>query len=86
MESLRNDNKKWHKLNNNEVLILKNMVVNNFSKKNKSLWMLGKWLKKIWKQAMKEVKKLENGIQAENAKQILFYYKFGSTNKRKKRN
>jgi hypothetical protein len=59
------------------------MVINNFAEKLNFKDISNVVKKKIWKQALKEVKQLKNGMQAKNAKQILFYYKFGSTKKRK---
>jgi hypothetical protein len=42
--------------------------------------------REIWKLAMNKVKKQKNSMQSKIAKQILFYYIFGSTNKKKKKN
>jgi hypothetical protein len=86
MEMMKKSNLKRHKLNSDETNILKNMSINNFSSQLRFNDIIIVVKKEIWKLAMTEVKKLKSSIQAKNAKQILFYYRFGSLNKRKKKN
>jgi hypothetical protein len=66
MENLKNSNKRWHKLNNEETSVLKNMMVNNSSKKLGFNDVRDAVKKEIWKLVMNEVKKLEKGMQAKN--------------------
>jgi hypothetical protein len=56
--NLKNCNKRWHKLNNNEVSILKNLVVNNFWEKLHFKDARNVVKKEIWKHAINDVKKI----------------------------
>jgi hypothetical protein len=84
MESFKNTNKRWNKVNDEEKSMLKRMSVNNYSEKIQFNQVRNVIKKEIWKLAMQEVKQLKSKNQAKCAGQILFYYRFRSTNKRKR--
>jgi hypothetical protein len=86
MESFKNTNKKWDKVSYEEKAMKKRMSMNSYSKKLQFNDVRNVVKKEIWKQAMLEMKQLKSSIQAKYAKQLLFYCRFGSTNKRKKKN
>jgi hypothetical protein len=86
MRNLGKSNKNWNKVMNNERAMLQKMLANDFKEKLQYGSVRNVIKKEIWKLAMKEVKELKNPMKAKDAKQILFYYRFGSTNKRKKKN
>jgi hypothetical protein len=86
MENYKKEHKHWEKETKEERIMLQKMSVNNFEEKLQYYSVRNVIKKEIWKLAMKDVKKLINPIKAKCAKQILFYYKFGSTNKKKKKN
>jgi hypothetical protein len=66
--------------------MIKKISMNNYSKELHFNDVRNIIKKEIRKQAMLEVKQTKSFIQAKYAKQILFYYRFGSTNKRKRKN
>jgi hypothetical protein len=86
MEKFKKENKHWDKVNSEERTMLKKMSVNNFEEKLQFNSVRNVIKKEIWKLAMKEVKSLTDVFKAKCAKQVLFYYRFGSTKKRKKKN
>jgi hypothetical protein len=81
MEDYKKENKHWDNFTKEERIMLQKMSVNNF-KENLHFNRIRNVIKKeVWKLAMKDLKKLGNPIKAKSAKQILFYYRFGSTHK-----
>jgi hypothetical protein len=84
-ENYKKENKHWKKITNEERGMLQKMSTNSFKNELRYDSVKNVIKREIWKLAMKDLNGIRNPIKAKCAKQILFYYKFGSTNKRKRR-
>jgi hypothetical protein len=81
LQTLRNKNKFWYKLNEEERAILEKMSMNLF-KKQLSISSARRIVKKeIWKRALEDIREIKNKNEADKAKQFLFYLRFGSSSK-----
>jgi hypothetical protein len=79
LQALRNKNKFWYKLNQEERVTLEKMSMNLF-KEQLSISSVRRIVKKeIWKRALKDIREIKSKNQADKAKQFLFYLRFGSS-------
>jgi hypothetical protein len=86
LEELRKTNKLWHKLKDEEKEMLNKMSLNCYKGKL-SYESVRKVVKKeMWKRALDEIKLLTHKEDAIKAKQLLFYFRFGSSNKKANKN
>jgi hypothetical protein len=85
LEDLRKTNKLWYKLIEEEKNMLNKISLNCYMEKL-SYESVRKVVKKeIWKRALNIIKLLTHKEDAVNAKQLLFYFRFGSSNKIKQK-